>query len=453
MKMKRLFMTLAAMLLVSLGAFAQNGATLKGDTNGDGKVDVEDVTSVVDLILSGKTYGYFYFGTTQPTADNYQTLSGVVASYTSIGEAVGATASIDAGQTLYMLCPVAWMNGESVKVEYKSGETVGFSEDVDAATIPGYAIYRTQVWNEATDVTLKTQRNNYYLGETDQETFTVSDLTEYKSEKPTYIEAHASYGNTVTVWIYPAEWGEPVAMMNLGDNDKSAWTWNPDWLTVPEGYTGAWNQAGDTAPYDIIWNWPTPPNNYYFGETDRKVFTKADLTEYKSEKSTSLTAHKSTGDVCTVWIYPAMWGEPTEMLNGGENDKSAWTWNPDGLTVPEGYVGAWLQAGATTSFDLEWDDDSRPRNYYLGETDKEVFTTTDLTEYKYEKPTDITIHGSTGNTVTVWIYPAEWGKPKMDNSGGAWTWAPNEWLTVPEGYIGAYTQAGATTTIHLTWDN
>ena len=80
MKMKRLFMTLAAMLLVSIGAFAQSGATLKGDVNGDGKVDVEDVTSLVDIILSGETYGYFYFGTTQPTAENYQTLSGVVTS-------------------------------------------------------------------------------------------------------------------------------------------------------------------------------------------------------------------------------------------------------------------------------------------------------------------------------------------------------------------------------------
>jgi len=154
MKMKRLFMILAAMLLVSIGAFAQSESTLKGDVNGDGRVDVEDVTSLVDLILSGKTYGYFYFGTTQPTAENYQMLPRVVASYISIGDAIGATASIDAGQTLYMLCPAAWMKGKKVILEDGTGSTYNFIEGIDAVTIPGYVIYRTQAWEEATDLTL-----------------------------------------------------------------------------------------------------------------------------------------------------------------------------------------------------------------------------------------------------------------------------------------------------------
>ena len=163
--MKRFIMTLAAMLLVSLGTFAQSGATLKGDVNGDGKVDVEDVTSLVDIILSGETYGYFYFGTTQPTAENFQTLSGVLASYTSIGDAIGATASIDAGQMLYMFCPAAWMKGKKVDLEDGTGSTYSFIEDVDAETIPGYVIYRTQACNEATDLTLNfeiTGGDEYY---------------------------------------------------------------------------------------------------------------------------------------------------------------------------------------------------------------------------------------------------------------------------------------------------
>lgn len=138
---------------------------MKGDVNGDGRVDVEDVTSVVDLVLSGKTYGYFYFGTTQPMADNYQSLPGVVASYTSIGDAIGTTASIDAGQTLYMLCPAAWMKGKKVVVVDGAGSTYNFMDDVDSETIPGYVIYCTQACNEATDLTLNfeiTGGDEYY---------------------------------------------------------------------------------------------------------------------------------------------------------------------------------------------------------------------------------------------------------------------------------------------------
>ena len=169
--MKKVLSYLAAMLLVSIGAFAQSGTTLKGDVNGDGKVDVEDVTSLVDIILSGETYGYFYFGTTQPTAKNYQTLSGTVASYTSIGDAIGTTASIDAGQTLYLLCPATWMKGKKVVVGDGAGSSYNFIEDVDTETIPGYVIYRTLAWEEATDLTLNFEITGgeeyfWYVGQT-----------------------------------------------------------------------------------------------------------------------------------------------------------------------------------------------------------------------------------------------------------------------------------------------
>ena len=89
--MKRLFLSMAAVLLTCISASAQSGVTLKGDVNGDGRVDITDVTATIDLILDGKDYGYFYFGTTEPTASNYQSLTGVVASYTSLSDAAGAT--------------------------------------------------------------------------------------------------------------------------------------------------------------------------------------------------------------------------------------------------------------------------------------------------------------------------------------------------------------------------
>lgn len=209
--MKRFVMTLAAMLLVSIGAFAQIGATLKGDVNGDGKVDVEDVTSLVDIILTGKTYGYFYFGTTLPTAENYQTLSGVVASYTSIDDAIGTTASIAEGQTLYLLCPAAWVKVKRVVLENGIGTTYNFIEDADAETISGYVIYRTQAWNETTDLTLNFEINSgdeyyWYVG-TSKPTSINGDVINPNTdvwylESTTPIQLHPESSNIIppTTW-------------------------------------------------------------------------------------------------------------------------------------------------------------------------------------------------------------------------------------------------------------
>ncbi len=74
MNTKKLFMLLAAMLLVSVSAFAQSGNNnpLKGDVNGDGVVDEEDIAAVIAIIKNNGaapqvTY-YWYVGTTKPTA-------------------------------------------------------------------------------------------------------------------------------------------------------------------------------------------------------------------------------------------------------------------------------------------------------------------------------------------------------------------------------------------------
>ena len=80
----------------------------------------------------------------------------VVSTYTSISEAYGTTVSVAAGETLYMLCPTGWMEGKSVEIEDGNGNTFSLLEDYDAVTISGYVIYKTQVWNDAAKITLKT---------------------------------------------------------------------------------------------------------------------------------------------------------------------------------------------------------------------------------------------------------------------------------------------------------
>ena len=73
---------MAAMLLTSMCAFAQseNNEPLKGDVNGDGKVDVADITALVKIIMENgggsqeETTYYYYAGWTLPTASNVDTI-------------------------------------------------------------------------------------------------------------------------------------------------------------------------------------------------------------------------------------------------------------------------------------------------------------------------------------------------------------------------------------------
>ena len=70
----RIMTMLAALLLISTGAFAQSGETpLKGDVNEDGKVDVADINAIIKIMkdaggtAEAPTY-YWYVGTTKPTS-------------------------------------------------------------------------------------------------------------------------------------------------------------------------------------------------------------------------------------------------------------------------------------------------------------------------------------------------------------------------------------------------
>ena len=182
MKTKKILMLMAAMLLSCASAFAQSGNTpAKGDVNEDGTVDVADIVAVIDIMKNGggtATVGYFYLGTTKPTALNYKTLPGAVTSYASFDDAVGATASVAAGQTLYLLCPAAWVEEKTPTLEDKDGNSISFLEEKDEVTISDYVIYKTQVWNAPNDVVLKTETPTYY-------SYVGTDLNELLVEEAT----------------------------------------------------------------------------------------------------------------------------------------------------------------------------------------------------------------------------------------------------------------------------
>lgn len=253
--MKRIFAILAAVLLTSVCAMAQsNDATpLKGDVNGDGMVDVADIVAVIDVMEKGDA-GYFYLGTTQPTAENYASLPGVVSTYTSITEANDATINVTDGQTIYLLCPASWVEGKTVKLDDNDGNPINFSEDLE--TVSGYVVYTANGLSSSKTISLKVESaESYYLGETDQETFTTADFNK-TGYKPTQLDTNPSVDdNTVTLFIYPASWGMPTQILDVASHEDytAAWTFNPDWLTVPEGYIGAWIQTLVKASFRVTW--------------------------------------------------------------------------------------------------------------------------------------------------------------------------------------------------------
>ena len=88
MKTKKLFL-MAAMLLMSVCAFAQNNNTpLKGDVNEDGKVDVADIVAILKIMkdaggTAGETTYYWYAGQTDPST--MTSISPIVTDYNNGG--------------------------------------------------------------------------------------------------------------------------------------------------------------------------------------------------------------------------------------------------------------------------------------------------------------------------------------------------------------------------------
>ena len=99
---------------------------------------------------------------------------------------------------------------------------------------------------------------------------------------------------------------------------------------------------------------------------------------------------------------------------------------------------------------------SPANNYYIGRSNKEVFTLDDLDQYVAEKPSEITLPGGDNSTTwAVWIYPEAWGKPTKAVSNHSMMDEISsfiyEELTIPEGYIGCYSLPGEDDTYTLEW--
>ena len=211
MKTKKLFL-MAAMLLTSMCAFAQSGNNepLKGDVNGDGKVDVADITAIVKIIMENGG----------GTAHNY----------------------------------------------------------------------------------------TWYLGETEQESFTTADFN-MTGTKPTVLNIGPSSGDKVTVWIYPQSWGKPTKILDPNGNDMTnAFIYGDDWMTIPNGYYSGWTQLTLNTTWRVTW-----PETYYW-------YVGTELPTTSSNPSSNITTSNTTANAwheigTTLGSYSAT----NPLVNGSRN--------------------------------------------------------------------------------------------------------------------------------------
>ena len=140
MKKKILSLLAAFFMLFGTSAMAQVDSTLEGDVNGDGVVDIADITAVIAIIKqnaeANPTY-YWYVGQEAVTADNYTTIDGVtqVTSYPTKYEYTPSKRA-----RMYILIA----NNKTIsKIEDAvSFATATFSEDT-SVSINGYKVYKT----------------------------------------------------------------------------------------------------------------------------------------------------------------------------------------------------------------------------------------------------------------------------------------------------------------------
>ena len=117
---KNLLVSITAMLLMCVSAFAQSGETpLKGDVNEDGTVDVADINAIIKIMkdaggTSGETVYYWYTGTTLPDSTNInsiatETLTAKPTTWTAANpKSIAATNNTGSSTYIYYCFPTDW---------------------------------------------------------------------------------------------------------------------------------------------------------------------------------------------------------------------------------------------------------------------------------------------------------------------------------------------------------
>lgn len=137
MKKKILSLLAAFFMLFGTSAMAQVDSTLEGDVNGDGVVDIADITAVIAIIKqnaeANPTY-YWYVGQTMPDAVDKST-------WKSSTKDAGFTATVNiADGDNYLVIPDNWNYTAIEPSTNLPFEWSSFVKAADKTKIPGYII-------------------------------------------------------------------------------------------------------------------------------------------------------------------------------------------------------------------------------------------------------------------------------------------------------------------------
>ena len=280
-------MLLAAVLLSCASTMAQN-SPLKGDVNGDGKVDVADIVAILEIMKNGtKELQSIKWAST--TAVN-----GTTGTTPSLGD---ITLTYNDGTT----GTVAY-NASGVTLYADAAGNTPFS-NANPGTFNVWAKYCGMTTTNSKQVTLSAPvagTYKYYAGVTDKVSFTESDLDQTTTTRPTTLsfgDAPAGTNNYQT-FVYPSSWGKPTSMIAGGLDGKNGWFWGDEagMESLPSGYTAGVHQGG-AVTYTVTW----PTTYYWYVGFDSSIENDGPLNEAKLQALGSASTKAGYSTSYTSW--------------------------------------------------------------------------------------------------------------------------------------------------------
>ena len=256
MKTKKFLMLLAAVLLSCVSAMAQSGnnESLKGDVNGDGTVDVADLTAIIKIMKDaggavGEKMCYWYAGTKQVEASNFTDIASRIPE-----SEIPQTGSVSAtGQFVYFVLP------ETKRLASLVGAD-GSSIEYDCTNAFGYRIYKTlNTINETVYYAVEQVIYYWYVGTTKPTVVngTVANAetdvwTNIGTTKPNQIYIESADDYTFPKWYVaiPTEFNFQPYNMTGAELELSAWENQQDTTTLA-GYT-IWTLANNDASLKAV---------------------------------------------------------------------------------------------------------------------------------------------------------------------------------------------------------